>query len=467
MNCYECGSGLSSHDFCTNCGANVIRYKKIIRSSNLLYNFGLEKAAVRDLSGAILCLRQSLKCNKNNIDARNLLGLIYCEMGETVAALTQWVISKNVQSDKNIADDYLNSIQRSPSRLEGINETIKKYNQSLLYCQQDSLDLSVIQLKKVLSLNPKFVKAHQLLALIYINIEEWDKAKRELIKCQEIDTNNTTTLRYLREVDKMLLMEDDRQGKRKKNDGDVVTYRRGNDLVIQPLNTKEPTGVTTLVNIAIGSVIGLAIAWFLILPAKIQSAKADVNKQVVEYGESLDIKTSKINELEVNNKKLMNEVEELQTKLDEYTATDGTLEAYQLLLQATGMYLSDINNVTGVADLLYQIDENYILNNQSEIFQGTYSSCLEIVSDKAARAYYNSGLAEYKAENYDEAIILFTKAFRYNQDTSDSLYNLGNSYRLSGRKEEAIETYTKVVELYNGTNNAKRAKSYLAQYEES
>ena len=144
-------------------------YKRIMYISNRYYNDGLEKATVRDLTGAITSLRQSLKFNKDNIEARNLLGLVYFEMGEVVAALSEWVISKNLRPNKNIADDYIDMIQTNASRLESINTTIKKYNQALIYCQQDSLDLAVIQLKKVLSLNPKFIRAHQLLALLYIN----------------------------------------------------------------------------------------------------------------------------------------------------------------------------------------------------------------------------------------------------------------------------------------------------------
>ena len=75
MRCYHCGAELSEHSFCTNCGVDVALYKKIMRISNTFYNEGLEKARVRDLSGAVISLRQSLKFNKNNIKARNLLGL--------------------------------------------------------------------------------------------------------------------------------------------------------------------------------------------------------------------------------------------------------------------------------------------------------------------------------------------------------------------------------------------------------
>ena len=39
-------------------------------------------------------MKRSLKFNKLNIQARNLLGLVYFETGEAVAALSEWVISK-------------------------------------------------------------------------------------------------------------------------------------------------------------------------------------------------------------------------------------------------------------------------------------------------------------------------------------------------------------------------------------
>ena len=100
MYCFKCGCELNKTDHCPNCGADVGTYKKIIYTSNYLYNDGLQKAQVRDLSGAILSLKNSLWFNKDNLDARNLLGLIYYEIGETVAALSEWVISKNINDER-------------------------------------------------------------------------------------------------------------------------------------------------------------------------------------------------------------------------------------------------------------------------------------------------------------------------------------------------------------------------------
>ena len=150
MFCYNCGCRLSEHDFCTACGAEVSLYKKVMHVSNMYYNEGLEKAGVRDLSGAVISLRQSLKFNKNNVRARNLLGLVYFEMGESVSALQEWVISKNIRPRKNIAGEYIEKVQANAGKLESINQTIRKYNRALALCQQGSTDLAVIQLKKVL-----------------------------------------------------------------------------------------------------------------------------------------------------------------------------------------------------------------------------------------------------------------------------------------------------------------------------
>ena len=120
--------------------------------------------------------------------------------------------------------------------------------------------MAIIQLKKVLSLNPKFIRAHQLLALLYIDAEEWERAERELKKCCQIDANNTTVLRYKKEVDKMLLPDDSvKTSKSKKFVADVIHYQRDNETIIQPVGYKEHKGISSVINIIIGVAIGIAV----------------------------------------------------------------------------------------------------------------------------------------------------------------------------------------------------------------
>jgi len=180
MICYRCNNEAGSGAVCPVCGADLGVFVKVRHLSNMYYNDGLQKAEVRNLSGAIISLKKSLRFNKYNIDARNLLGLVYYEMGEVVDALSEWVISKSYQQDDNIAGRYLEELGENRAQLDAINQTIKKYNQALLYCKQDSRDLAIIQLKKVLSLNPRLVRGHQLLALLYLQEDRLEQAKKTL-----------------------------------------------------------------------------------------------------------------------------------------------------------------------------------------------------------------------------------------------------------------------------------------------
>lgn len=469
MFCYECGAKLSEqHDFCTACGVDVYLYKKIMYVSNRFYNEGLEKASVRDLSGAIVSLRQSLKFNKNNIEARNLLGLVYFETGEVVAAMSEWVISKNLRPEKNIADDYIEMLQSNATRLDSINQTIKKYNQAYAYCVQDSKDLAIIQLKKVLSLNPRFVRAHQLLALLYMDSEQWEKAQRELKKCMDIDRNNTQTLRYLKEVERMLQPDEgDKQfGKRKKDE--AVRYQSDNEIIIQPMSVKENKSgaASTLLNIGIGLIIGLAACYFLVVPAAVDNAKDDAQKSVTEIGNQLDAKTLTIQELEKQVKKLEDENASLNSELEGYVGEDGTMQTIDNLLQAANIYLTT-QNLQETAVNLESIAANVNVEETSEAFKTLYNTLLTTIGPDLAVSYYNDGLAAYRSEDFTIAIEQLNKAVYYDSSNVESLYYLGRAYHRSDDKENAISTYNKVVELFPGTQNATNAQRYINELSQS
>lgn len=49
--------------------------------------------------------------------------------------------------------------------------------------------------------NPKLIKGYHLLALIYIRNGKYEKAKKAVEISGENDKTNTTTLRFLREVE--------------------------------------------------------------------------------------------------------------------------------------------------------------------------------------------------------------------------------------------------------------------------
>ena len=267
MNCMNCGAFLVDKDldYCPKCGCNVLIQKKVDYLSRKCYNEGLEKASVRDLSGAISCLKQSLMYNKHNIQARNLLGLVYFETGEVVAALSEWVISKNLQPSRNLASEYINKLQANSNKLEAINETIRKYNDALNLCREGHEDMAAIRLKKILTQNPKLIKGYHLLALVQIKEGEYNKARRTLRKAAKIDKTNTTTLRFLSEIDEQTGVSTrlDRQNKRSKKQVDSSE----SDMVIRTPQYKEKSRVSLFFTLIAGFAAGLLAFYLLAVPA--------------------------------------------------------------------------------------------------------------------------------------------------------------------------------------------------------
>ena len=342
MNCMNCGAFLTDMDldYCTNCGYNVLIQKKVDYLSKIFYNQGLEKASNRDLSGAIACLKQSLMYDKRNIRARNLLGLVYFETGEVVSALSEWVISKNLQPTRNLASEYINKLQANPNKLAAINETIKKYNHALMLCREGHEDMAAIQLRKILTQNSKLIKGYHLLALIQMKNGEWNKARRILKKAARIDKTNTTTLRFLREVDEQTGVTTRlekkkkglfRSGTKENPDTDIL----GSERVAQPTVYREHSKVSVFFILMAGIAAGAVAFWLLAVPAIRQGIYQEANQQIVQYSESLASQGAELTKAQGEAKESGDTVESVTQEL---TTEQAKSESYQALLQAYTYY---------------------------------------------------------------------------------------------------------------------------------
>lgn len=425
--------------------------------SNMLYNDGLAKANVRDISGAIVSLNESLKYNKRNTDARNLLGLCYFERGEVVPALSEWIISKNYESKKNIADEYINFLQSNPSRLDTINQTIKKYNQALNFCYQNSQDLAMVQLKKVLSINENLISGYQLLALLYIESNDYEKARRTLLRALRIDRNDTTTQRYLKEINNLIIQQSENKDPKSKNNNlpvqDIITYQNGNDTIIQPVGTKEKRGFSSIINIVIGLVIGIAISWYLILPGKISMATKETDEKFMAVSEELSSEKASHQEAVKKAETIENENKELARQIDELTGTNGATSENDRLLRAVLLYLEDPVNSGKVMEELGDIGPDY-LTDSSESFKNLYAKMQEIASDSALKDYIDTAKEALKTKDYNTAIEYYSKVTELAPDNSDYLMELAYAYRESGDTEKANEIYRRVMSDFSETQNA-------------
>ena len=455
MNCYKCGAALTDSSFCNNCGSNVKIYKKLISTSNALYNRGLERAKVRDLTGAKEDLKNSLKVYKRNIAARNLLGLVYFEMGDVVAALSEWIVSKNYQPEDNIADGYIEAVQKNAGKLDAYNVAFKKYNQSLLYARQGSLDLAVIQLKKVLSVHEKFVSGHLLLALVAMQTNQIELARKELKKVLHIDRGNVTALNYFNETDLLRGKSSDKRSSRISKD--AVAYTSGNETIIQPKAAPEGGGRNVVVDILLGLIIGMAVCWFVLAPAKIQSANNTANQQLIEYSDQLEAKNASIEALneEINIAKLArnsaeNQAKTANEKADSYEAV---FEAKQLLAEG---------KKEEAAEALAKINPETLVDGAKEI----YNSVNGTINATVVEDLYKKGEEAFSAGNYEEAKTNLEKVVAINADHDYAVYYLARSYEKLNDVENAKKYFQRVTELLpEGTQRAKTAKAFLDSHQ--
>ena len=451
MICYRCGQDVGDAKRCPNCGADLTVFWKVRRISNSYYNLGLQQAEVRNLSGAVESLKNSLKFNKYNIDARNLLGLVYHEMGETVDALSEWVISQSYQPKENLANRYLDEIQKNRGQLDTINQTIKKYNQALHYCQQDSRDLAIIQLKKVLSMNPKLITGHQLLALLYLQDGKLELAKKSLRNAGKIDANNTTTLRYLKEVNTQLK---EKSPSKKPKDDDLISYQSGNETIIMPKRFKESSLGSMLAYIVTGLIVGAAVTAFLIVPSVKNQAREDAKQQILEASDTISSNGQTIKDLE-------QQVSDLQAQLDEEANNNekvaDQIKTYERLLNAYVSYTAD--DVIAAGQALDKVNTSYLSKKAKSIYKDLNDEVRSQYLDKL----YQEGYGYYQRGKYEDAITDLQKIVDEEEDFQDgsAAYYLAQSYRKNGDLDSAKPYYQYVIDKHPGTERARTSQNYV------
>lgn len=430
--------------------------KKLQYQSNYWYNDGLKKAQIRDLTGAIESLRKSLKYNKGNINARNLLGLVYYGRGEISEALVQWIVSKNFKSSGNIAEYYMNKIKSEKSELDAYGQIVKKYNQCLQYCSQGGEDLAVIQLKKVIAEHPSFLKAYQLLALLYLHTEQYAKARQVLRRANKIDTTDPITLRYMYELNRV---SKKKQPEAREEKGQpTVSYKLGNETIIQPVGTaqREHTPTYTLINILIGVLVGGAVMWFLIMPAVNQSHAYKSNESIVEASNQIASQKAEISALK-------KELEDYRTKSDETQTAKETAEStkssYETLVEVTTLYSSGRETKQNLADKLLTINQNSLGEEGKE----QYKKLSQNIFPSVCQRQYNKGIASYNVKNYETAVEALAKVVQMDEEYDDgnAMFVLAQAYEQTGDVNNAKAYYQKVTEKFSETELAQEAQSAL------
>ena len=418
--------------------------QKLVYQSNYWYNDGLKRARIRDMSGAVTSLKKSLQYNRENIAARNLLGLVYYGRGEVGEALVEWILSKNFQAHENIANYYIKKLQENPTELEKVNQAIRKFNQRLSYCYQDGEDLAIIQLKKVVADHPTFLKAYQLLSLLYLHTQQYGKARHTLKEAHRLDTTNDITLRYMHEMNELrrnrALRQADKEGKKEKPQ--TVTYNIGNETIIQPASAgvKENAGLMTIVNIVIGLVVGVAVMWFLIMPAVNSSTAERTNRQVKEF-------SSQIAEQEA-------QISALQTELEQYRANSeatetaqqtaaSTQDSYEIVLNMYDHYQAEDMSDAAMVEELLKVNPDSL----GAVGREQFDTMTEDIYGRYCETLYYTAQQNFEVANYADAIANLNTVMQMNAgyDDGQAMWLLAQSYSASGDTENA-NTWTERVQ---------------------
>ena len=433
--------------------------KKLVYLSNQWYNDGLKKANIRDLSGAIISLKKSLQYNRDNIAARNLLGLVYYGRGEVAEALVEWIISKNIKTHGNIANYYLKKVQESTTELETVDQAVKKYNQCLLYCQQGGEDLAAIHLKKVISAHPTFLKAYQLLALLYIQTGQYAKARQLIRKAHRLDSTNEITLRYMHEL-KQLHIE--KAAKLKAENAQTVSYNLGNETIIQPVSAtlKDNASLLTILNIVIGIIVGAAVVWFLAVPTMRQKMNAKTNKEVIVYSEQIAALES---ELDLKAKELEGYKAESSATAEEKEVAKATQNSYETLVTAIQHYNNANYSRSKLVTELLSIKKASL----GTVGQKTYDEMTKDVFAKECEELYPQAKASYEVLNYPRALQLLESIVAMDEkyEKGEALYMLMDIYRARGEKDKAQAKLDRIIALFPDTDIAKKASEKMKSTE--
>lgn len=422
------------------------------RIANAYYNLGLERAGHRDLTGAVAALKKSLRFDKFQTDARNLLGLIYLEIEEAGAAMIQWVISLNLQEQDNLAEEYLHAVHASRSYLEAADQAAKKYNQALQYAKNDNEDLAVLLLMRMLDEFPNYVKAQELLAVLYIHHEDYIKAGSCLYQVLKVDRYNPTAQRYMA-VAKRNTGRAEVEKRKLKN---AFSHRQmQDDDIIIPPSYKENTGWQSVLNILTGLVLGAMVIFFLVMPAKTESLNAMHNQEQVANLEIINQKSIEIDQLNKDIETVKAAREQAETQLASLVSDNGgVLSQYQNLVKILEAYRTEDART---AALLYVSTDMNVLNDG--VLDNTVAW---IHADMAENGWQTLLAMGDEAMNGSggpaQAIDYYNKSLQIRPGNTEVIYKLGLAYAALEDTDTANQYFGDIIMNYPDSEYADDAK---------
>ncbi len=466
MKCPNCGKDVAKGFTCPSCGIDIYIFTKAVNVSIRLYNAALEAAHIQDLSHAAALLEQSLAFDKQNIDARNLLGLIQAEIGHIADAMKHWIISVSIVPQDNIASDYIQYFQKHARLLEKYNDAIRMYNQSLQYLKQGSEDLAIIQLKKCLDVNPNLLDAYHLMTLCCLKDNNHKRALHFIELALRKDCKNDLALLYLKELgdEKHLSFKKEKSWVKKEDAPETNILKRTDEAPPMPRYKRSEKKSDPLLDkkdfiVFVFGMIATATIWIFLISPALQDEKDQTIAQLQEKVESYAGKTNLSPEevAKLCEKAVILEQENKQLRSEE------TKQAHMELL-ATAVSLLHDKQYEACAETLAQIDTLGFEKEDIQKYEQTKAEAFE----KAAESLYAKGEAAMKNHQYTQAKTHFETVLQYTTATDlngNSYYYLGQIAQMNEDFENAKTYYQKVIKEFPNTTLVEKAKAALQDLE--
>lgn len=430
------------------------RKTKVI--ANSYYNMGLERAKLRDLSGASECLKKSLHFNKYMTEARNLLGLIYYEAGEVGEALVQWVISMNLQPEENRADYYLGEIQRKSSIMEVERRAVRRFNQALIYAQNGSEDLAIMQLHKVVESKPNHVKAQLLLALLCIARADYQKAGKAVYKVLQIDRNHPKALYYKSLVKEAgVTVKSEREPERRKLKNVLSHRQMEDDDVIIPPSYREHTKDQAVWNILAGLLLGAAVIFFVVMPANTKSINESHNQELLKYSEELSQANQKADNLAGKLESVETEKKTAEASLASLTSnSDGVLAQYQGVIGILQAYKK--NDFSSAVRIYAGLNPDLIT---SPDVQGVVVEIRRDMAEKGCPVLEGLGDKAMAAGDPQTALTYYLKCIDLKPASWQAKFKAAVIYKGTDQKEQANGLFSDIINNSKDETLSAKAKT--------
>lgn len=443
MKCPNCNAEIAYNTkICPQCKIDVYVLKKVTYTSICLYNKGLMQAQAKDYSCAIESLKKSVAFDKNNIVARNLLGLVYFKIGHIADACKQWIISINLKPENNPAEDYLEDFKKDARNFDKLDDAVKMFNHAKKYLEQENDDLAIIRLKKAIDINPDFVEAYNLLSLAYIKTGNKQKAQEMAEKALTKDINNDDALFYLKELSnnvskRKVIAKSNVETVEKIEPGKRYDYKRPTVINMQ----KNSLGVE-IASFAGGLICAVLVMYILLIPSAVETqrlAYEDANAKYIqkqkEYNELQASMNETISKLESENK-------DLKVKADGYDTLKQAADKTEVVKKA--QVKLEEGSIKESASLIASVDLTGV-TEKSLIDQ--YNNLKKEVYPKAAELFHKEGETAYKEKNYTEALNAFNSCLKYastDEQKYTAEYRLGCIAREQNNTELAKQYFSDV-----------------------